>query len=105
MVITANAHREWRPHPWHGLHAGPDAPQVVTAYIEITPFDVVKYEVDKETGYLSVDRPQLGASVPPTLYGFIPRTYCGQHVAALSQSTQQADGVLSVTWVEHVGAV
>jgi inorganic pyrophosphatase len=54
------------------------------AYIEITPFDTVKYEIDKATGYLRVDRPQRGAASPPTLYGFIPRTYCGRRVAALS---------------------
>lgn len=67
----------WRPHSWDGLSTGDDAPRVVNAYIEITPFDVVKYEVDKETGYLKVDRPQIGSSTPPVLYGFIPRTYCG----------------------------
>ncbi len=48
---------QWRPHPWHGLDAGPNPPELVTAYIEITPFDVVKYEVEKRTGYLKVDRP------------------------------------------------
>ena len=53
------SHFHWRPHPWHGLEPGPDCPEVVTAYIEITPFDLVKYEVDKETGYLRVDRPLL----------------------------------------------
>ncbi len=37
----------WRPHPRHGLSAGPDTPALVNAYIEMTPFDVVKYEVDK----------------------------------------------------------
>ena len=68
----------WRPHPWHGLSAGSDAPRVLTAYIEITPFDYVKYEVDKETGYLRVDRPQHTSSQPPTLYGFIPKTFCGR---------------------------
>ena len=82
----------WRPHPWHGLGVGPDPPTLVTAYIEITPFDVVKYEVDKATGYLRVDRPQQGASSPPTLYGLIPRTYCGPRVAALSPPTEVADG-------------
>ena len=74
----------WRPHPWHGLDAGPKAPTVVNAYIEITPFDTIKYEIDKATGYLRVDRPQRGSSQPPTLYGFIPRTYCGSRVARLS---------------------
>jgi inorganic pyrophosphatase len=79
----------WRPHPWHGLDAGPKAPAVVNAYIEITPADNIKYEIDKATGYLRVDRPQRGSSQPPTLYGFIPRTFCGDRVAKLS-----APGVL-----------
>ena len=65
----------WRPHPWHGLSAGSDPPRIVQAFIEITPFDLMKYETDKETGYLRVDRPQRTSSQPPTLYGFIPRTY------------------------------
>lgn len=82
----------WRPHPWHGLSTGPDAPAVVNAFVEITPYDVVKYEVDKETGYLKVDRPQSGSSSPPALYGFIPRTYCGQGVAALTDDVEKADG-------------
>jgi inorganic pyrophosphatase len=83
----------FRPHPWHGLDAGPSAPSVVHAYIEITPFDTIKYEIDKATGYLRVDRPQSGSSQPPTLYGFIPRTYCGQRVAALSApGVERADG-------------
>ena len=83
---------QWRPHPWHGLDAGPSPPGVITAYIEITPFDVVKYEVEKRTGYLKVDRPQRGSSSPPELYGLIPRTYCGSRVAALSPETDRADG-------------
>jgi inorganic pyrophosphatase len=41
---------QWRPHPWHGLSAGADAPRVVNAYIEITPFDLIMFEVDKLTG-------------------------------------------------------
>jgi len=82
----------WRPHPWHGLSTGPDAPAIVNAFIEITPYDVVKYEVDKETGYLKVDRPQSGSSSPPALYGFIPRTFCGAGVAALIDGVDKADG-------------
>lgn len=82
----------WRPHPWHGLPTGSDPPRVVTAFIEITPFDVVKYEVEKQTGYLMVDRPQRGSSSPPTLYGLIPQTYCAEHVAALSPEVDKADG-------------
>jgi inorganic pyrophosphatase len=82
----------WRPHPWHGLEVGPNPPALVSAYIEITPFDPVKYEIDKVTGYLRVDRPQVTSSQPPTLYGFIPRTYCGEHVAALMPGAQKGDG-------------
>jgi inorganic pyrophosphatase len=82
----------WRPHPWHGLEVGPNPPSVVHAYIEITPFDHVKYEIDKKTGYLRVDRPQRTSSHPPTLYGFVPRTYCGHHVGQLSPNSAKGDG-------------
>ena len=82
----------WRPHPWHGLEVGPNPPQLVNAYIEITPFDLMKYEIDKVTGYLRVDRPQRSSSQPPALYGFIPRTYCDKRVAKLSTSAQTGDG-------------
>ena len=81
----------WRPHPWHGLAVGPDPPRLVQAYIEITPFDPVKYEIDKLTGYLRVDRPQRYSSLPPTLYGFIPRTYCAERVAALMPPAAAGD--------------
>ncbi|HEV2721807.1 MAG TPA: inorganic pyrophosphatase [Thermoanaerobaculia bacterium] len=82
----------FRPHPWHGLSAGQDAPRVVTAYIEITPFDLVKYEVDKASGYLRIDRPQRTSSQPPALYGFIPQTYCAESVAALAPGAERGDG-------------
>lgn len=65
---------------------------MVNAFIEITPFDMIKYEVDKKTGYLRVDRPQRSSSMPPSLYGFIPRTYCGNKVGALSNQTDKGDG-------------
>ena len=83
---------QWRPHPWHGLDAGPELPLRVNAYIEITPFDLIKYEVDKATGYLRVDRPQRTSSQPPALYGLIPRTYCGARVAALCLGAERGDG-------------
>lgn len=82
----------WRPHPWHGLEVGPQPPALVYAFIEITSFDLVKYEVDKLTGYLRVDRPQRTSSSPPTLYGFIPRTYCAERVGALSDYAEHGDG-------------
>jgi inorganic pyrophosphatase len=91
MPFSAPFYR-WRPHPWHGLDPGPDAPRVVQAYIEITPFDFVKYEIDKATGYLRVDRPQRYSSQPPSLYGFIPQTYCGRRVSQLSPTSKRGDG-------------
>ena len=91
MPVAAPFYR-WRPHPWHGLDPGPDPPNIVNAYIEITPFDLVKYEVDKTTGYLRVDRPQRGSSQPPTLYGFVPQTYCGKQVSDLSPKSDRGDG-------------
>ncbi len=87
----------FKAHPWHGVPIGPEAPDVVTAYIEIVPTDTVKYEIDKPTGHLKVDRPQKYSNVCPTLYGFIPQTFCGEQVAALSQertglATVEGDG-------------
>jgi inorganic pyrophosphatase len=51
----------------------------------------MKYEVDKATGYLRVDRPQRASSHPPALYGFIPQTYCGARVAQLTPGCTGGD--------------
>lgn len=91
-MMVPNPFHRWRPHPWHGLQVGQSPPCLVHAYIEITPFDLVKYEVDKVTGYLRVDRPQRTSSQPPALYGFIPRTYCGKRVGALCPDCEWGDG-------------
>nr|WP_166156464.1 inorganic pyrophosphatase [Neochlamydia sp. AcF84]NGY95296.1 Inorganic pyrophosphatase [Neochlamydia sp. AcF84] len=72
----------YRSHPWHGLSLGPLMPQIVNCYIEIVPTDTIKYELDKETGILKVDRPQKYSSVCPSLYGLLPKTYCGPHLAS-----------------------
>ncbi len=71
-----------RAHPWHGVDLGAQAPERVMAYVEIVPTDTVKYELDKESGILKVDRPQQFSNVCPALYGFLPRTYCAARVAA-----------------------
>jgi inorganic pyrophosphatase len=79
-------------HPWHGVTPGENAPGEIGAYIEIVPTDPVKYELDKASGHLRVDRPQRFSSMCPTLYGFIPQTFCGEEVAALcAQRTDQTD--------------
>lgn len=71
-------------HPWHGVPIGVNAPFEVTVFIEIVPRDTVKYEVDKETGYLKIDRPQQYSNVVPANYGFIPQTYCAENIARLA---------------------
>ena len=68
-------------HPWHGINVGENAPSIVTAFIEIVPSDTVKYEIDKDSGFLKIDRPQKFSNTVPTLYGFIPQTYCAERVA------------------------
>ncbi|MFT4520282.1 MAG: inorganic pyrophosphatase [Halioglobus sp.] len=84
----------WRRHPWHGLRAHTDemAEDIVQVYIEMTPDDTVKYELDKASGFLMVDRPQRTTSSPPSLYGFIPRTYCAEEVAKRCPDVDIADG-------------
>jgi len=72
---------KFKAHPWHGITIGENAPELVTAFIEIVPTDTVKYEIDKESGYLKIDRPQKFSNVVPSLYGFLPQTYCGVKIA------------------------
>ncbi|GAB3718718.1 inorganic pyrophosphatase [Spirosoma lituiforme] len=74
----------FKAHPWHGIPIGDQAPRQVTCFIEIVPTDTVKYEIDKATGYLKIDRPQQYSNVLPALYGFIPQTYCGEQIARLA---------------------
>ncbi|MFK7828525.1 MAG: inorganic pyrophosphatase [Congregibacter sp.] len=83
----------WRRHPWHGLDARTEgaAEDIVQVYIEMLPTDVVKYELDKNSGFLMVDRPQRTTSSPPALYGFIPRTYCAEEVAKRCPGVEVAD--------------
>ncbi|WP_171739146.1 inorganic pyrophosphatase [Spirosoma taeanense] len=71
-------------HPWHGISPGENAPRIITAFIEIVPTDTVKYEIDKESGYLKIDRPQQYSNIIPALYGFVPRTFCGDRIARLA---------------------
>jgi inorganic pyrophosphatase len=80
-------------HPWHGVSAGADAPETLSAYIEIVPTDTVKYELDKPSGHLKVDRPQRFSSLCPTLYGFIPQTYCGALVGQLCSERTGLEGI------------
>lgn len=79
--------RYYKAHPWHGISYGEKCPSEVIVFIEIVPMDTIKYEIDKISGYLMIDRPQKFSNVTPSLYGFIPKTYCGDKIANLARST------------------
>jgi inorganic pyrophosphatase len=81
-------------HPWHGVPIGSDWPRSVTVYVEIVPTDAVKYELDKATGLLKVDRPQMYSNVCPSLYGLIPQTLCGDRVATLCMERTGRKGIV-----------
>ena len=72
-------------HPWHGVSLGEDAPQKITAFIEVVPEDTGKFEIDKDTGLMRLDRPQKYSNAYPCLYGFLPRTYCEKASATLCE--------------------
>eukprot|EP00899_Mesostigma_viride_P029719 jgi/Mesvir1/9932/Mv06635-RA.1 len=63
-------------HPWHDLEIGAKAPNIVNVVIEIPKGSKVKYELDKKTGMMKVDRVLYSSVVYPHNYGFIPRTLC-----------------------------
>lgn len=81
-------------HPWHGVSPGKDAPLMVNAFVEIVPRDVVKYELDKPSGHLRLDRPQKFSSLCPTLYGFVPQTYCGEKIAEFCMQKTGRAGIV-----------
>ncbi|WP_035846886.1 inorganic pyrophosphatase [Crocinitomix catalasitica] len=68
-------------HPWHGVTIGEKMPEQVKAYIEINENDQIKYEIDKPSGHIMIDRPQKYSNIVPALYGFIPQTYCDTKIA------------------------
>lgn len=84
----------FKAHPWHGVPIGPLAPRQITAYIELLPTDTIKYELDKSTGYLKVDRPQQFSNVCPLIYGLIPQTFCAEEVAGLCSQATGRDNIV-----------
>ena len=84
----------FKAHPWHGVYIGSGAPDVVTCYIEIVPSDTIKYEVDKISGFLKVDRPQKYSNYCPTLYGFVPQTYCGGKLGTFTGERIGRSGII-----------
>jgi len=84
----------YKSHPWHGVDLGDGAPDILTCFIEMVPRDTVKYEVDKVTGYLKIDRPQKYSNTVPALYGFLPQTFSGESVAELSRERTGDTGII-----------
>lgn len=84
----------YKSHPWHGIDIGDHAPQELTTFIEMVSTDTVKYEVDKVSGYLKIDRPQKYSNVIPALYGFIPQTFSGEKVAELCNEKLERDDIV-----------
>lgn len=63
-------------HPWHDIPVNEPIEDWFPAFIEIPKGSNLKYELDKETGLLKVDRVLFSAVHYPANYGFIPRTFC-----------------------------
>lgn len=84
----------YKSHPWHGVDLGKKAPELINCFIEMVPTDTVKYEVDKESGYLRLDRPQKYSTTVPALYGFIPQTYSEEKVAEFCREKTGRDDVI-----------
>lgn len=84
----------YKSHPWHGVFIGKKAPQELTAFIEVVSTDTVKYEIDKDSGYLRIDRPQKFSNVVPALYGFIPQTFCGTRVGEFCSKKTGKTGII-----------
>jgi inorganic pyrophosphatase len=89
-----NEHLKFQLHPWHGVSIGENAPSVCTSFIEIVPTDTIKYEVDKESGILKVDRPQQFSNVFPGLYGFVPQTLCDIEVGNFCMEKTGRTGII-----------
>ena len=66
-------------HPWHDVAIGEEAPEVVTAVIEVPKGSKIKYELDKQSGLIKVDRVLFSSVHYPANYGFIPQTLCEDH--------------------------
>ncbi|CAM0144894.1 unnamed protein product [Urochloa decumbens] len=75
-ILSSLSRRSVAAHPWHDLEIGPGAPAVFNVVVEITKGSKVKYELDKKTGLIKVDRVLYSSVVYPHNYGFIPRTLC-----------------------------
>lgn len=75
-ILASMSRRTVAAHPWHDLEIGPGAPEIFNCVVEIGKGSKVKYELDKNSGLIKVDRVLYSSVVYPHNYGFIPRTLC-----------------------------
>jgi len=75
-ILSTLSRRSVAAHSWHDLEIGPEAPLIFNCVVEISKGSKVKYELDKKTGMIKVDRILYSSVVYPHNYGFIPRTLC-----------------------------
>ncbi len=91
-------------HPWHDVSLGPESPKILNALIEVPRGSNVKYELDKPTGLIKVDRTLFSSVFYPANYGLFPRTYYDDHdpldVLVLAQ---EAVVPLSIMRVKPIG--
>jgi len=77
--------------PWHKVNIGENSPEIVNGIVEIPKGNRAKYELDKESGLLKLDRVLYSSIFYPANYGFIPKTYCDDNdpldILVLSQVT------------------
>ncbi|MDQ6801486.1 MAG: inorganic diphosphatase [Acidobacteriota bacterium] len=66
-------------HPWHDVALGERAPEIVPVIVEVPKGSKTKYELDKKSGLIRVDRILFSSVHYPANYGFIPQTYCDDH--------------------------
>lgn len=93
-------------HPWHDVSLGEGIPELIPVVIEVPKGSKNKYELDKASGMLKVDRVLFSSMVYPANYGFIPRTYCDDHdpldVLVLGQESVVP---LTIMWAKPIGVM
>lgn len=93
-------------HPWHDVSIGKKSPSIVPVVIEVPKGSKVKYELDKSSGFIKVDRILFSSVVYPANYGFIPQTYCDDHDPLdILVLCQEPILPLSIMWAKPIGVM
>ena len=85
IIKVVQESKLFKAHPWHGVPMWANKEKnLLNVYVEVVQDDRIKFELDKESGYLKIDRPQKFSNVIPALYGFIPQTYSKEESAIVA---------------------